>query len=165
MPDPHQHPAPEDHQRKALARRQEYTRGYRPRSTKEDEEAVIRELTIADAEALSRRLSADPEAATAPVAGEPPLLVLLRRSRSTPEAVLTCARLLLDVGADPNSHTMSSYGRLQSALLEAVLSRDFALAELLIERGAVKDQEAYEAACVDEEFNDPGDMPFFDLLR
>jgi hypothetical protein len=124
-------------------------------------------LTIADAHALSRRLSADPGTATTPIAGEPPLLVLLRRARksgSTPEAIRACARLLLDAGADPNSHT-TSYGQRQSALLNAVESDDLALAELLIERGADKDREAYEAACVSEEFNGPFDSPFYDLLR
>ena len=130
----------------------------------EVENVYIRELTLADADAISHRLSVDPAMATAPVRGTAPLLVLLRRSKATPEAIRACAQLLLDAGADPDSHTMSSYGRRESALLQAVVRGDIELAELLIERGATKDDEAFEAACVDEEFNDPDDMPFYHLF-
>jgi hypothetical protein len=123
------------------------------------------ELILVDADALARRLSADPALATARVRGSVPLLVLLRRSRAQPEAVRACARLLLDAGADPDSHTVSDTGRRESALLETVVRGDIELAALLVERGATKDNEAFEEACVDEEFNDPGDQPFVDLLR
>jgi ankyrin repeat protein len=127
--------------------------------------AFLRDLTGADVEALARRLSADPGAATAPLEGVQPLLVLLRRSRSSREAVRACACLLLDAGADPNSRTTASYGQVQTALLAAVWSDDLPLARLLIDRGAVKDQESYETACSNEEFNDPDNMPFYDLLK
>jgi hypothetical protein len=79
--------------------------------------------------------------------------------------VRTCARLLLDAGADPDSHTTTDYGRQETALLETVMSDDLTLARLLIERGATKDQESIDDAFVNEEFNDPDDTPFLDLFR
>lgn len=128
--------------------------------------AFIRELVTADARALSRRLSTEPWVATGPVGDDPPLLVLLRQPRACTErkAMLTCVRLLLDAGADPNSYTTSRYGDRESALLEAVEPGDLELAELLLDHGAGVDIRCFEAACVNEEFNDPDDSPMYDLL-
>jgi len=152
---------PDDHRRLAARRREAQAR----RREAEAQKALMGVLAGADAEMLSRMLSADPGVATAPLAGVPPLLVLLRcRARRTREAVRTCARLLLDAGADPDSHTTSSYGKRLTALREAVISHDLELARLLIERGATKDTDALYEAALDEEFNAPDDIPFTDLL-
>jgi len=130
------------------------------------ESAFVQALRNADARALSRRLAADPRFATEPIDGVPPLLVLLRRSRGSgdPAARRACARVLLDAGADPNSYTTPSYGGRASALLECVTCDDIELAQLLLDRGATVDQEAFEEACVCEEFNDVDDRPFYDLF-
>ncbi len=48
---------------------------------------IVRALVIADSATLARTLDADPAAATAPVDGMPPLLVLLRRSTGSPAEV------------------------------------------------------------------------------
>ena len=61
---------------------------------------------LADQAVLAAVLRADPEAATAAVGGLPPLLVLLRRSTGAAADVRHGAQLLLDAGADPNSHTL-----------------------------------------------------------
>ncbi|MGH3900796.1 MAG: ankyrin repeat domain-containing protein [Pseudonocardiaceae bacterium] len=107
-----------------------------------------RALVLADGPALSMLLKADPAAATAEVGGLAPLLVLLRQSIGSPADVRSGARLLLDAGADPNSHTIEGDGQGQmSALRDAVERSDLALVRLLIERGATKDEDAFYHAC------------------
>ena len=71
-----------------------------------------------------------------------------------------CASLLLDAGADPNSHTVEWGGEGQmTALFGAVERRDLELARLLIERGAERDEDAFYHAC------EQGDTAFLDLLH
>jgi ankyrin repeat protein len=102
----------------------------------------------ADASALSTLVRAEPQAATATFDGLPPLLVLLRRSMGSPADVRSCARLLLDAGADPDSHTVKwdGQGRM-SALFGAVERSDLELVRLLLERGATRDEDALYHAC------------------
>jgi ankyrin repeat protein len=78
----------------------------------------------------------------------PPLLVLLRRSTASPADVRSEARLLLEAGADPDSHTIEwgGEGRM-SALFAAVDRGDPALVELLLEHGATRDEDAFYHAC------------------
>lgn len=111
-------------------------------------EGVERALAVADAPALSTALRDDPGAAAREVDGLAPLLVLLRRGTGPRSEVRECARLLLDAGADPNSHTIewSGQGR-QSALFDAVEREDIALVRLLLERGATRDEDAFYHVC------------------
>jgi len=96
---------------------------------------------------LSVLLHADPAAATTEINGLAPLLVLLRRTTGSAADVRGCARLLLDAGADPNSHAVESGGRDQlTALFDAVERADLELVRLLTERGA-KDDDAFYHAC------------------
>ena len=108
-------------------------------------EGIARALTRADVPAL---LQAEPAVATADAQGLPPLLVLLRRATGARAEVGDCARLLLDAGADPDSHTVEwgGEGRM-SALFDAVEREDVALVRLLVERGATKDEDAFYHAC------------------
>ena len=59
-----------------------------------------------------------------------------------------CAALLLDSGADSNSHTVEwgGEGRM-TALFDAVERSDLELARLLLERGAERDEDAFYHAC------------------
>jgi len=111
-------------------------------------DGIERALVLAEPPALAGFLGADPAAATAPVGGLVPLLVLLRRSTGTPTDVRGCARLLLDAGADPDSHSVEwgGEGRM-SALFGAVERGDLDLARLLVERGATRDEDAFYHAC------------------
>jgi len=121
---------------------------------------IERALVLADAAALSRLLAADPAATTTPVAGLAPLLVLLRRSTGSPADVRTCAGLLLDGGADPDSHTIEWGGQgRQTALFDAVERRDLPLARLLTDRGASSDEDAFYHAC------EQANTAFLDLLH
>jgi ankyrin repeat protein len=122
-------------------------------------EAIERALGRADCGALAEQLSADRAAATAPVGGLPPLLALLRRSTGAPDDVRCCAQMLLDAGADPNSHTVEwgGQGRM-TALFDAVERDDLELARLLLERGAKRDEDAFYHAC------EQGDAALLDLL-
>jgi ankyrin repeat protein len=117
-------------------------------------------LALADPAALSELLQAEPAAATTEVGGLPPLLTLLRRSTGSPADVRACARLLLDAGADPNSHTVEwgGEGRM-TALFDAVERRDLELARLLLERGAEREEDAFYHAC------EQGNVAFLDLLH
>ena len=118
---------------------------------------VERALVLADPAALAESL---PTAATVPVDGLAPLVLLLRRSIGAPANVRECASLLLDAGADPNSHTVEWGGEGQmTALFGAVERRDLELARLLIERGAERDEDAFYHAC------EQGDTAFLDLLH
>ena len=118
---------------------------------------VERALVLADPAALAEFL---PTAATVPVDGLPPLVLLLRRSIGAPAHVRECVRLLLDAGADPNSHTVEWGGEGQmTALFDAVERRDLELARLLIEHGAERDEDAFYHAC------EQGDTDFLDLLH
>jgi Ankyrin repeats (many copies) len=109
---------------------------------------VERALVLADAPALSTLLRAEPKAATTQIDGLAPVLVLLRRSKGSPSDVRSCVRLLLDAGADPNSHTAEwgGEGRM-SALFDAVERVDLELVSLLLERGATRDEDAFYHAC------------------
>jgi len=119
-----------------------------------------RALVLGDRAGLSEALEADRGAATEPVGGLPPLLVLLRRSTAAPADVLACTRLLLDAGADPASHTVEwgGEGRM-TALYAAVERADVELARLLLGRGAEHDEDAFYHAC------EQGDTRFLDLLH
>ncbi|MGH2741714.1 MAG: ankyrin repeat domain-containing protein [Thermoleophilaceae bacterium] len=122
-------------------------------------EGIERALVLADPTALSAVLHADSGAATAPVDGLAPLLLLTRRSSGSPADVRECARLLLDAGADPNSHTVEWGGEGQmTALFDAVERGDLPLARLLVESGAEADEDAFYHAC------EQGDTAFLDLL-
>ena len=122
-------------------------------------EGIERALALADPAALAELLRADPATATAPVGDLPPLLALLRRSTGTSGDVRACARLLLDAGADPDSHTVEWGGEGQmTALFDAVERNDLELARLLVERGAERDEDAFYHAC------EQGDTAFLDLL-
>jgi ankyrin repeat protein len=122
-------------------------------------EGIERALTLADPAALGELLRADPATATAPVGELPPLIVLLRRSTGTGQDVRDCARLLLDAGADPNSHTIEWDGEGEmTALFDAIGRGDLKLARLLIEHGAERDEDAFYHAC------EQGDAAFLDLL-
>lgn len=100
-------------------------------------DGVERALVLADPALLASHLEADPTATTSEAVGLAPLLVVLRRSTGSPADVRGCVRLLLDAGADPDSHTIELDGQGQmSALFDAVERGDLALVRLLIERGA-----------------------------
>ena len=105
-------------------------------------------LVRADVAELASLLDGAPAAATALVEGLPPLLVLLRRSTGSRTDVRACARLLLEAGADPDSHTIEwdGEGRM-SALFAAVDRGDPALIELLLEHGATRDDDSFYHAC------------------
>ncbi|MEV0233370.1 ankyrin repeat domain-containing protein [Nonomuraea sp. NPDC050786] len=139
-------------------------------------EGIERALVLADPAALAALLAADrapvtdhaidpatvraDNPATDPVAGLAPLLVLLRRAVAPDERVRACARLLLDAGADPGSHTVEQGGEWRrTALFDAVERGDLALARLLVERGAPRDEDAFYHAC------EQSDTAFLDLLH
>lgn len=119
-----------------------------------------RALMHADAPALATLLRANRSTATMPLKGLAPLLVLLRRSTGAPTDVRTCARRLLDAGADPDSHTLEwgGDGRM-SALFAAVDRQDLELIRLLVQHGATKDDDAFYHAC------EQSDTAFLDLLH
>ena len=121
---------------------------------------IERALMRADAPALATSLRTDQACATRPLDGLPPLLVLLRRSTGAPTDVRACARLLLDAGAGPDSHTpeWGGNGRM-SALFAAVDRRDLELTRLLVQRGATRDDDAFYHAC------EQSDTAFLDLLH
>jgi hypothetical protein len=124
-----------------------------------EREDLERALVLADRAALSSLLHADRAAATAPLGGVAPLLVLLRRSTGAPADVRACGRLLLAAGADPSSHTVSWGGEGEmSALFAAVERHDLELARLLVQHGASKDEDAFYHAC------EQSDTAFLDLL-
>jgi hypothetical protein len=120
-------------------------------------QGIERALLLADPAALAPLL--DAATATAPVAGLPPLLSLLRHATGAPADVRRCAELLLDAGADADSRTVENGGEwYRSALFEAVERRDPTLARLLVARGATPDEDAFYHAC------EQSDMGFLDLL-
>jgi hypothetical protein len=109
---------------------------------------IERALVLADPAALAAVLEADPAAGTGDVGGLVPLLVLLRRSTGSAADVRRCAELLLETGADPDSHSVEwgEQGRM-SAVFAAVERRDPALVRLLLDRGATSDEDAFYHAC------------------
>ncbi|MGI8904632.1 MAG: ankyrin repeat domain-containing protein [Solirubrobacteraceae bacterium] len=111
-------------------------------------DGIERALVLADVAALSLVLHADRTAANRDVDGLAPLLVLLRRSAGSAADVRDCARVLLDAGADANSHTIEWGGEGQmSALFDAVERRDLELARLLVAHGATREEDAFYHAC------------------
>jgi ankyrin repeat protein len=123
-------------------------------------EGIERALMLADVAALSLLLQADRTRAATDIDGVAPLLVLLRRSTGVPADVRSCARLLLDAGANPNSHTIEWGGEGQrSALFDAVERGDVELVRLLLERGATRDEDAFYHAC------EQSNTVFLDLLH
>ena len=111
-------------------------------------EGMARALVLADVTLLAELHGSDPAAAVGDVDGLAPLLVLLRRSTGTGSEVRECARLLLDAGADPDSHTIEWGGQgRQTALYDAVQRRDLSLVRMLVDRGATKDEDAFYHAC------------------
>jgi ankyrin repeat protein len=116
---------------------------------------IERALVLASADDLAAFLGA----ASAPIDGLPPLLVLLRRSTGTPADIRACAALLLDAGADPNSHEPQDGGQWRrTALYEAVERGDLALVRLLLDRGAARDEDAFYHAC------EQSDLRLLDVL-
>lgn len=109
---------------------------------------IERALVLADTSALAGFLDADRAEATAAVDGLAPLLLLLRRSVGVPDQLRACARMLLDAGADPDSHTIEWGGEgRRSALFDAVERGDVQLVRLLVEAGATRDEDAFYHAC------------------
>lgn len=123
-------------------------------------EGIERALVLADAPALSALLRGDPRAAAAPLSGLAPLNVLLRRSTGAADDVRACALLLLDAGADPNSHTIEwgGEGRM-TAVFDAVERADIELVRALLARGATPDEDAFYHAC------EQADTAFLDALH
>ncbi|WP_232666480.1 ankyrin repeat domain-containing protein [Pseudonocardia sp. TRM90224] len=120
---------------------------------------IRRALALAEPDLLRELLAADPGTATAPIDGLAPLLVLLRDSAGAPSDVRGCTALLLDAGADPDSHTVEWGGEgRQTALFDAVERADSALVRLLVEQGASKDEDAFYHAC------EQSDLAMLDLL-
>lgn len=68
-----------------------------------------------------------------------------------------CAELLLDAGADVDSHTVED-GWYQTALFAAVERSDLTLVRLLLDRGATADEDAFYHAC------ERAETAYFDLL-
>ena len=122
-------------------------------------QGIERALVPADVAALATLLQDNPAAATTAVDGLAPLLMLLRRSTGSPADVRSCARLLLDAGADPDSHTVEWGGEGQmSTLFDAVERGELELLRLLLERGATPDEDAFYHAC------EQSNTAFLDLL-
>lgn len=120
---------------------------------------VERALVLADPAGLAELLRAGPAAATAPIGDLVPLLTLLRRCTASPADVRRCAVLLLDAGADPDSHTSQDGGEWgMSALFDAVERADLTLVRLLLERGATPDEDAFYHAC------EQSDLAYLDVL-
>ena len=124
-------------------------------------EGIERALVLADSAALSAIVERDPAAAARALDGLAPLLVLLRRSTGPAADVRACAALLLDAGADPDSHTVEWGGEgKMSALFGAVDRGDTELVRLLLERGASRDDDdAFYHAC------EQSDTALLDLLH
>lgn len=119
-----------------------------------------RALIDADTEKVTAILRGDQLASRLPIGGLPPLLILLRQFTGTSARVRDCARLLLDAGADPNSHTVEWGGEgRQTALFDAVDRRDVDLVRLLLDRGARSDEDAFYHAC------EQSNITFLDLLH
>lgn len=116
---------------------------------------VERALVLADPGTLAGLL--DARSAAASIDGLAPLLVLLRRCTGTAADLRRCAALLLDAGADPDTHTDEG-DWVRSALFEAVERDDLALVRLLLDRGANPDEDAFYHAC------EQGDVAFLDVL-
>jgi hypothetical protein len=121
---------------------------------------IERALVLADTSSLTGFLSADRAAATTPVDGQPPLLLLLRRSVGAPDQVRVCARMLLDADADPDSHTIEWGGEgRRSALFDSVERGDVQLVRMLLDGGATSDEDAFYHAC------ERSDTRLLDLLH
>lgn len=111
---------------------------------------IERQLALADANGLGAALASDPAAVERPVDGLVPLLYLLRRSKGSGAGVRTCAELLLEAGADANAftHEEEEWGDWDFTAIRSAVDRDdVALIELLIEHGAVRDDDALYHAC------------------
>jgi ankyrin repeat protein len=123
-------------------------------------EGIERARALADPSALAALLRADPGAATQPAGDLPPPLTLLRGpTTDSPADVRACAVLLLDAGADPDSHTVEEGGWRMSALYAAVDRGDAELVRLLLAHGATRDEDAFYHAC------EQSDTALLDLLH
>jgi len=79
-------------------------------------------------------LDAEPGAATQPVSGVRPLILLLRDTIGAPSDVRRCAELLIDAGASPSCTTPSADGEWElTASYYAVQRSDLALLRLLVD--------------------------------
>lgn len=108
-------------------------------------EGIARALMLADA----AELLATPELGVS-IEDLPPLLYLLRRSAGSGADVRECARILLDAGADPNAHTVEQedWGTWTFYAVRSAVDRDdAALVRMLVERGAMRDADAFYHAC------------------
>lgn len=113
-----------------------------------DLRGVERALALADVDALHVILDAEPGAATQPVGGIRPLILLLRDTSGSPTDVRRCAELLIDAGASPSSAAPSADGEWElTASYYAVDRSDLALLRLLVQRGAEPDDDAFYHAC------------------
>jgi len=113
-------------------------------------EGIERQLALADPAGLAGALASDPDAVHRSVDGLVPLLHLLRRSKGTGADVRECARVLLDAGADPNAftHEDEEWGDWDFYAVRSAVDRDdVALIELLVRRGAERDEDAMYHAC------------------
>ena len=116
-------------------------------------------LIDSDATGLCALLREDPAVGTVAIDGVPPLVLLLRGSTGMPSQVRDCATMLLDAGADPDSHTVEWGGQgRRSALFDAVERGDVELVRLLLDRGATSDEDAFYHAC------EQSDTAVLDLL-
>ncbi|WP_199487296.1 ankyrin repeat domain-containing protein [Actinomadura spongiicola] len=131
------------------------------------ETGVEQALSSADAEALSDLLRDDPTAATTPIDGKAPLLVLLKPLLGGPAnanpGMLECARLLLEAGADPSSYEAGDFEHV-SALYCAISACHVELVELLRAHGAETDQDAWEHAALSAE-GSVEDTPATEIFR
>jgi ankyrin repeat protein len=106
-------------------------------------------VVLGDAIRVREFLARDPELAVRPTepAGWPPLLGVCssrwhRIDPSRAEELLEVARMLLDAGADPNTRTLPGQPARCSALFAAAgTANNPQITELLLERGAVPDDE------------------------
>lgn len=111
-------------------------------------QGIERALILADPAELESVLRSDSTTATVVVAGMPPLIILLRRSSGTPSDIRRCAGLLLDAGAGSNTAVEPEGGGWEmTALFFAVERRDLALVQVLLDHGAIPDEDAFYHAC------------------